>query len=134
MTAAERRKLTDVARGARPADLVIRGGTLLNVYTGELYPAHVAVQGERIAYVGRSGAQVLLDGPPPRAVPHGGRGAPLPAPGPRKGARAPPRRGGRRGHALARRVVRPPGPAPAPGARPRALAARRGPHGGGGRG
>ena len=52
MTAAERRKLTDVARGARPADLVIRGGTLLNVYTGELYPAHVAVKGERIAYVG----------------------------------------------------------------------------------
>src|SRR3989442_1166872 len=52
MTAAERRKLTDVARGARPADVVIRGGTLLNVYTGELYPAHVAVKGERIAYVG----------------------------------------------------------------------------------
>src|SRR5439155_363038 len=52
MTAAERRKLTDVARGALPADLVIRGGTLLNVYTGELYPATVAVKGERIAYVG----------------------------------------------------------------------------------
>src|SRR2546430_7748794 len=52
MTAAERRKLTDVARGARPADLVIRGGTLLNVYTGELYPANVATRGERIAYVG----------------------------------------------------------------------------------
>src|SRR5436309_15693612 len=52
MTAAERRRLIDVARGARPADLVIRGGTLLNVYTGELYPANVAVRGERIAYVG----------------------------------------------------------------------------------
>src|SRR5436309_3089833 len=52
MTAAERRRLIDVARGARPADLVIRGGTLLNVYTGELYPANVAVKGERIAYVG----------------------------------------------------------------------------------
>src|SRR5213079_2798090 len=52
MTAAERRRLIDVARGARPADLVIRGGTLLNVYTGELYPANVAVAGERIAYVG----------------------------------------------------------------------------------
>src|SRR5256884_4972335 len=52
MTAAERRKLTDVARGARPADLVIRGGTLLNVYTGELSPANVATRGERIAYVG----------------------------------------------------------------------------------
>src|SRR3989442_14331774 len=52
MKIAERRRLTDVARGAGPADLVIRGGTLLNVYTGELYPAHVAVKGERIAYVG----------------------------------------------------------------------------------
>src|SRR2546428_13495074 len=52
MKIAERRRLTDVARGARPADLVIRGGTLLNVYTGELYPAHVAVKGARIAYVG----------------------------------------------------------------------------------
>src|SRR3989442_983809 len=52
MKIAERRRLTDVARVAGPADLVIRGGTLLNVYTGELYPAHVAVKGERIAYVG----------------------------------------------------------------------------------
>src|SRR2546426_12220628 len=52
MKIAERRRLTDVARGARPADVVIRGGTLLNVYTGELYPAHVAVKGGRIAYVG----------------------------------------------------------------------------------
>src|ERR687888_1093711 len=53
MKIAERRRLTEVARGARAADLVIRGGTLLNVYTGELYPATVAVTGERIAYVGR---------------------------------------------------------------------------------
>jgi adenine deaminase len=49
---AERRRLTAVARGAAPADLYVRGGTLLNVYTGELYPANVAVRGERIAYVG----------------------------------------------------------------------------------
>ncbi len=52
MTIAERRRLTDVARGAAPADLYVRGGTLLNVYTGELYPANVAARGERIAYVG----------------------------------------------------------------------------------
>lgn len=52
MTIAERRRLTDVARGAAPADLYVRGGTLLNVYTGELYPANVATRGERIAYVG----------------------------------------------------------------------------------
>ena len=52
MTIAERRRLTDVARGAAPADLYVRGASLLNVYTGEIYPAAVAVKGERIAYVG----------------------------------------------------------------------------------
>lgn len=52
MTPAQRRRLTAVARGQAPADLYLRGGTLLNVYTGELYPANVAVTGARIAYVG----------------------------------------------------------------------------------
>ena len=52
MTVAERRRLTAVARAAAHADLYVRGGTLLNVYTGELYRANVAVAGERIAYVG----------------------------------------------------------------------------------
>ena len=52
MTVAQRRRLTAVARGAAPADLYVRGGTLLNVYTGEIYPANVAIAGERIAYVG----------------------------------------------------------------------------------
>src|SRR2546429_2502540 len=70
MTAAERRKLTDVARGARPADLVIRGGTLLNVYTGELYPANVALAGERIAYVGPRDDMV---GPRTETLEAGGR-------------------------------------------------------------
>src|SRR5262245_24797991 len=52
MTSAERRRLTAIARGAAAADLYLRGATLLNVYTGELYPANVAIAGERIAYVG----------------------------------------------------------------------------------
>jgi adenine deaminase len=52
VTIAERRRLTAVARGAARADLYVRGGTLLNVYTGELYRANVAVKGERVAYVG----------------------------------------------------------------------------------
>jgi adenine deaminase len=52
VTARERRRLTAVARGAAPADLYVRGGTLLNVYTGELYLANIAALGERIAYVG----------------------------------------------------------------------------------
>ena len=52
LTAAARRRLTAVARGEAPADLYVRGGTLLNVYTGEIYPANIAIAGERIAYVG----------------------------------------------------------------------------------
>jgi adenine deaminase len=52
MTPAQRRRLTAVARGQAPADLYVKSGTLLNVYTGELYPANIAIQGERIAYVG----------------------------------------------------------------------------------
>ena len=50
--ARERAALTAVARGAAPADRYVRGGTLLNVHTGERYPANVAIRGERIAYVG----------------------------------------------------------------------------------
>src|SRR5688572_27322670 len=52
MTPAERIRLTAVARGERDADLFLRGATLLNVHTGEIYPANVAIAGERIAYVG----------------------------------------------------------------------------------
>src|SRR5262249_37736876 len=52
MTLAERVRLTAVARGDAPADLYVAGGTLLNVYTGEIGRANVAIAGERIAYVG----------------------------------------------------------------------------------
>ena len=48
----ERLRLGAVARGERAADLVLRGGSLLNVLTGEIYPANVAITGERIAYAG----------------------------------------------------------------------------------
>ena len=41
MNAASRRALTAVARGQAPAHLYLRGATLLNVYTGELYAANV---------------------------------------------------------------------------------------------
>ncbi|MEV0970769.1 adenine deaminase C-terminal domain-containing protein [Microtetraspora glauca] len=46
------RHLLDVAYGRRPADRVITGGTLVNVLTGEIYPADVAISGTRIAAVG----------------------------------------------------------------------------------
>ncbi|MBI4636806.1 MAG: adenine deaminase [Candidatus Rokubacteria bacterium] len=70
MTSAERRRLTAVARGVEPADLYLHGGTLLNVYTGEVYPANVAIKGARIAYVG---AREELVGPRTAAVDCRGR-------------------------------------------------------------
>ena len=47
-----RLRLGAVARGERPPDLYLRGASLLNVFTGEIYAANVAIAGERIAYVG----------------------------------------------------------------------------------
>ena len=44
--------LLQVARGERAADLVLRGGTLVNVFTGELYETDVAIAGDRIAGLG----------------------------------------------------------------------------------
>ena len=41
-----------VARGEQPADLVLRGGTLVNVFTGELYETDVAIVDGRIAGLG----------------------------------------------------------------------------------
>ncbi len=43
--------LLAVARGDAPADLVLTGGQLVNVFTGEIYPAEVAIVGDRIAGV-----------------------------------------------------------------------------------
>ncbi len=51
----KRTDLIDVAAGKAPADLVIRGGRLVNVHTGEIYQADVAVKGDRIAAVGEIG-------------------------------------------------------------------------------
>ena len=47
-----RTDLIAVALGQRPADLVIRGGKLVNTLTREIYRADVAVFGDRIAAVG----------------------------------------------------------------------------------
>jgi adenine deaminase len=52
LTLPRRRRLIAVARGSAPADLYLRDGIVLNVYTGELERANVAVAGERVAYVG----------------------------------------------------------------------------------
>ena len=53
-SAEERRRLMLVALGEEKADLFFRGGTVVNVYSGELVEANVAVLGEYVAYVGPS--------------------------------------------------------------------------------
>lgn len=45
-------KLLSVAKGETPADLVIRNGKVVNVYSGEIYEGGVAVCGDTIAAVG----------------------------------------------------------------------------------
>jgi adenine deaminase len=47
-----RKELVDVAMGRTPADKIVRGGKLVNVITSEIYPADVAIKGDRIAAVG----------------------------------------------------------------------------------
>ncbi len=42
----------DTARGLRPAELLFRGGQIVNVYSGEIYPADVAVTDGVIVGVG----------------------------------------------------------------------------------
>lgn len=51
---AELYNLIATARGKTPADLYIKDGTVINVYTGELMAANVAVKGRHITYVGNS--------------------------------------------------------------------------------
>ncbi|HEY5988388.1 MAG TPA: hypothetical protein VIV12_18720, partial [Streptosporangiaceae bacterium] len=41
-----------VARGDEPADLVLTGGRVLSVFTGEVFEADVAIAGEHIAGLG----------------------------------------------------------------------------------
>lgn len=48
-------KILNVALGKEPADLVIKEGNLVNVYTGEIYEADVAVKEKFIVKVGKVG-------------------------------------------------------------------------------
>src|ERR671916_3486399 len=56
------RELAATARGDLPATLVVRGGTLVSVTSGEILPnMSVAVQGSRIAYVGLDASHTIGD-------------------------------------------------------------------------
>ncbi|OLN21464.1 adenosine deaminase [Domibacillus antri] len=49
---ADRRELIETAKGKRKAKLFIKGGIVLNVYSGEMIKQNVAVLDDTIAYVG----------------------------------------------------------------------------------
>lgn len=51
-------RLIATAQGREPADLLIKGGTIINVYTGELMVANVAVKSRHIAYLGNDDCMV----------------------------------------------------------------------------
>ena len=51
-SASEQNMLIDVAMGRKAPSLLILGGTVLNVYTGQLEKADIALSGRRVAYVG----------------------------------------------------------------------------------
>ena len=46
------KELLAVAKGMKPADLVIQNGKIVNVYSGEIYEGGAAVCGDKIAAVG----------------------------------------------------------------------------------
>ncbi|OGW48872.1 MAG: adenine deaminase [Nitrospirae bacterium GWC2_57_9] len=51
----------EVARGLKKADLVLRGGSILNVFSGEVYRADVAIAGGRIAGLGEYRGKKSID-------------------------------------------------------------------------
>lgn len=55
-----RKELVEAAQGDRALDTVIRGAMLVNVYTGEQYPADIGLFGDRIAVVDRGGTFGLI--------------------------------------------------------------------------
>ncbi len=55
-------RLIDVAMGRTPAELIVRGGRWVNVYSGEIIDAtDIAVTAGRIAYVGPNAAHAIGD-------------------------------------------------------------------------
>lgn len=45
-------QIIKMARGDEPADILLKNGRLINVYTGDIYPADVAVAGNQVVGVG----------------------------------------------------------------------------------
>jgi adenine deaminase len=61
ITSEQRRKLIEVARGDAPADLVLENARLVNVRSGEVHDADIAIHGGRIAGFGEYEAKRTID-------------------------------------------------------------------------
>lgn len=55
------REIIEVARGLKKADLVLKNGNLVNVFSGEVYPANVAIHKGRIAGLGDYSGKDSID-------------------------------------------------------------------------
>jgi adenine deaminase len=66
-----RRRLIRVALGDEPAEVVLTGGRVVNVFTGEITPADVVMAAGRIAAVGDASEQLV--GPDTRVIEADGR-------------------------------------------------------------
>jgi adenine deaminase len=54
------RELINTALGLTPPDLYLHGGSIVNVFSGEIYEADIAIKDGRIAYVGKDLANSAL--------------------------------------------------------------------------
>jgi len=54
-------ELIEVALGEREADVVLKGGSVVNVFSGEIYEADVAILGSRIAGLGAYSGKTNID-------------------------------------------------------------------------
>ncbi|MEP6956145.1 MAG: amidohydrolase family protein, partial [Chthoniobacterales bacterium] len=50
-----------VARGEEPAELLFKNAQLVNVFSGEIYPADVAVDDGRVVGIGEYEARAVVD-------------------------------------------------------------------------
>src|SRR5437867_3513299 len=61
ITPTQMQSLLAVARGDTPADLLLKGGNLVNVLSGEIYPADIAIFGDRIAGVSTTPGEYIAN-------------------------------------------------------------------------
>ncbi|MBI4767559.1 MAG: adenine deaminase [Deltaproteobacteria bacterium] len=61
MTPSELKKLISVARGEIPADLVLKGGQVINVFSCEIQEADVAISGDQIVGLGSYQGRETID-------------------------------------------------------------------------